>query len=302
MDEEKLRTELGASLWRLVTAVGAPLVTAEEITVVPANGMRKTYRLRFADGQTLKGRSFRTPVLAEVARRIHERAGVSLLARLLAHRGEAVLEEWIAGEVLVQGRVGPALLQRAGQTLGSLHRCPPPATDDLDFHPLDIQGWARKTAENLRALRDRGSISSRRADRLRQLVRSCMPSTATLGVVHRDLCPENLLTDPSGRLVSVDNGSLTIGTIDEDLCRVWYRWPMNAEEQRAFVDGYREYGDPAGFRQPSPFWVMVVMIDSARARLGVSASMAATVLHRFDQFLAEKGYECSADLPIRGSA
>jgi thiamine kinase-like enzyme len=301
MDEQKLRTQLGASLWRLVTAVGAPLVTAEEITVVPANGMRKTYRLRFADGRTLKGRCFRTPVLAEVARRIHERAGSSCLARLVAHHGEAVLEEWIAGEVLVQGRVGLAHLRRAGQMLGSLHRCSPPVTDDLDFRPLDIQGWARKTAENLRALRARGSISSRRAERLGQMVRSCMPSTATLGVVHRDLCPENLLTDAGGRLVSVDNGSLTIGTIDEDLCRVWYRWPMNAEEQGAFVDGYREYGDPDGVRRPSPFWVVVVMLDSARARLGVSASMAATVLQRLDQFLAEKGRDLRADLPVRGS-
>jgi thiamine kinase-like enzyme len=297
MDEENLRTRLGESLWKLVTGVGTPLVEVEEITVVPA-GMRKTYRLRFGNGRALKGRCFRTPVLAEVARRIHAQAEAPFLARVVAHHEEAMLEEWIAGEALVEGRVAPPLLRRAGEMLGALHRCPPPATDDLDFRPLDTRGWVEKTAANLRALRARERISSRWAERLGRLVPSCMPPTATLGVVHRDLCPENLLEDAGGRLVSVDNGSLTIGTIAEDLCRVWYRWPMDSEERQAFADGYEHYGDADGFRRPSAFWVMVVLIDSARARLTMSPSAVATVLARLDQFLMEQGTALGADGPI----
>jgi aminoglycoside phosphotransferase (APT) family kinase protein len=300
--QEQLRDRLGESLWRLVIAVGTPLVRADEITVVPANGMPRTYRLWFEGGRTLKGRCFRTSVLAEVAWRIHKTAAAPFLARVVSHDAEAMLEEWVEGEILVEGHVGHRCVRDAGRMLGTLHCCPPPATDDIAFRPLDARGWVRKTEANLRTLRDCGVVSPECADRLQRLAMSHLPARATLGVVHRDLCPENLIRDAQHRLVSVDNGSLTIGTIEEDLCRVWYRWPMTADERAAFIDGYQEYRDAEGLSQPPVFWVVVVIVNSARARLGLTATAAAAALQRLDQFLSETQADRWASGPGGASA
>jgi hypothetical protein len=141
-----------------------------------------------------------------------------------------------------------------------------------------------------------------RADLLYGLAMAHLPATLTLGIVHRDLCPENLITDARGRLISVDNGSMTIGAIDEDLCRVWYRWPMTAGERKAFVTGYEEYRSADGFGQPSLFWVVVVIVNSARARLRSSATAAAAALQRLDKFLSEKQANPQAQGMLRGPA
>ena len=91
------------------------------------------------------------------------------------------------------------------------------------------------------------------------------PEECEIGVVHRDLCPENLVRGREGRLFCVDNGSLSIGAIAEDLCRVWYRWPMKSDERQAFAEGYSAFGDPTAFCQPSTFW-MVAVVDQLSAR------------------------------------
>ena len=283
---EPTETKLGEALSRLVAGVGSPLVRAEEITVLPsARTARRTYRLWFADGRCLKGRRFMSPVLAMVARRIHETAGAPFLPRMVAQDGDAMLEEWIEGEALIAGQVNPAVISECGRMLGVLHACPAPSTADLDFKPLDLDGWAKKLRDNLAQLTDAGILTPSRARQLDDLATSDRPDRLSLGIVHRDLCPENLVQDAHGRLFWVDNGSLVVGAIEEDLCRVWYRWPMGLAEQQAFADGYRRYRDARGFCQPSRFWAIVVVTNSARVRAGNSLSDAVVATHRLDRFL-----------------
>lgn len=277
---------MGESLWALVATLGTPLVRAETITGIPANGARETFRLRFEDGGSLKGRRFRTAAHAEVVWRVLASRTAPFLGRAVAHRDEAMLEEWVEGDILVQGRVDQRLVRAAGQMLGTLHGLPPPSSDGIDFQPLDSHAWVRKTAENLRTLRDRGLATTTQVDLLQTLLLSRLPAAAPIGIVHRDMCPQNLIADASERLMSVDNGSLTVGAIDEDLCRVWYRWPMTTDERVAFLDGYRECRDADPLYRPSLFWTIVVVANSARARLGLSAAAAATTFRRLDRFVS----------------
>lgn len=280
---EELRNQVGESLWGLASAVGTPLIGADEITVVPAGGMRRTYRLRFADGSTLKGRCFRTASRAEIVWRILVGPAAFCFGRAISHDGEAMLEEWVDGATLVQGTVAPSLVREAGRMLGRLHGCPLPRFDDVDFQPLDAAGWLEKTEANLSALTGRGLLTAARARHLRELAASQRPAIAPLGIVHRDLCPENLIVDARGRLRSIDSGSATVGVIDEDLCRVWYRWPMTPEERALFVEGYQEERGSADIREPSTFWAIVVLVNSARARLGLSTAAAEAVLQQLDR-------------------
>lgn len=100
------------------------------------------------------------------------------------------------------------------------------------------------------------------------------------GVVHRDLCPENLVVEAGGRLLSADNGSLTIGAIEEGPSRVGCRRPMDAAERQAFAEGYGAHADPAPFLHPRRFRIIAVLSNSARVRLGLSRAEAAAVLDR----------------------
>ena len=276
------RDQMGESLWSLVASVGTALVEVEELGRRARDDPRRTYRLRFADGSTLKGRRFPSVERATLLWRIHAGAAAQYLTRAVAQEGDGLLEEWVDGESLAQGQVGERLLQEAGRMLGVLHTCPVASIDDLTFEPLDGGAWARKTVDAVRLLRQRRLISGDRAEWLAAQAMSDQPSDVTMGIVHRDLCPANLIVNRHGRLISVDNGTMTVGAIDHDLCRVWYRWPMTPAERGAFNRGYREHRDAEVPERPSNFWAIAVIVNSARTRLALSERSAVDALRRLD--------------------
>ena len=168
--------------------------------------------------------------------------------------------------------------------LGTLHRQPIPPLDDTGFVPFAMTDWIEQLQQCLLQLVEAKLLSLEYADQLKQLAMTEQPSDLATSVVHRDLCPENLVRDDNGKLFSIDNGSMVVGSIEEDLCRVWYRWPMNTEEQQAFAQGYRKHGDPSGMVQPSLFWRIVVITKSACVRLVQSKQAANTALARLNEF------------------
>jgi aminoglycoside phosphotransferase (APT) family kinase protein len=274
---------MGESLRSLIATVGTPLLAAEEIGTRAEGDRRRAYRLRFADGSTLKGRRYPSIERAAVVWRIHQGDAARLLARAVAHDGDAMLEDWVAGESLATAPVSERHLQEAGRMLGALHTCPVPSVADLSFEPFDVQVWARKTVESVDILQRRALLSLGHAEALSAIATSERPADVPAGIVHRDLCPTNLLVTTGGRLVSVDNGTMTIGSRDHDLCRVWYRWPMTANERAAFNAGYGEHRASGLPDRPSRFWATVVIVNSARTRLALSEASAAAALMRLDE-------------------
>lgn len=277
------REQLGESLAALVSALGSPVMRVEPITTLPADG-RQTFRFWLADGRCLKGRRFKSATRAETVWRILTVANVGFLGHAVAHRGDAIVEEWIEGHPLVHGQVNDRLMREAGRLLGTLHSIPPPPTGDLGFEPLDAGAWLRKSTASLQALQEARLIPAARVRMLLEAMTTQMPATVRTGTIHRDLCPENLIADTSRRLISVDNGTMSVGSIEYDLCRVWYRWPMTARERTVFNEGYRELGEAGDVGAPAPFWALVVILNSARVRLGVSSERAAAALSRLDEF------------------
>lgn len=286
---QQRRERMGEALWSLISAVGTPLVEVEQIGSRAPDDPRSTYRLRFADGSTLKGRRFPSVERATLVWRIHASAAAPFLARAVAHEGDALLEEWAEGVSLAQGQVSERLVEEAGRMLGVLHMSQVPATDDLAFEPFDGPTWARKTADNVRTLERHGLLASGRAEWLMAQVMSDQPDDVPMGIVHRDLCPANLLVNTKGRLVSVDNGTMTLGALDHDLYRVWYRWPMTPLERAAFNRGYREHRDAGIPERPSRFWATAVIVNSARMRLALSERAAVEALRRLEAVVPVAG-------------
>jgi Ser/Thr protein kinase RdoA (MazF antagonist) len=279
MTDEELAEQIGEGLAKLVARIGARVIRAQKITTLALNNSRRTYRIWLADGRQVKASHYVTERFGKVAGRIRQAVGDSFFPALVAERGNAVMEEWIAGEVL-SGRVTVEGLRECGRILGRLHGRAVPEVDDLGFAPLGMTAWFEKMRGNLAGLVDGKVLEKDVAQMLEEVAQREMPKAQRLGIVHRDMCPENLVRDAYGRLFVVDNETLTIGSIEEDLCRVWYRWPMTATEREAFAGGYAEVSDPAAFENPALFWRIVVVVNSAGFRLSVSPQAAKAAMER----------------------
>lgn len=280
MHDDQLLDRLGSDLAALVRDVDASLVGADQITSMPANtGTRGSWRLRFADGRTLKGRCFESAARAAQVATLREALTTSPFVDVVDHRGAAMLEEWVDGEVLDAAATTLDQARASGRMLGQLHACTPPIGVLRDGEIDRGATWMRRIREHLGVLLDAKAVTPDLAAAIDACAAAHTPTEVRTGIVHRDLCPDNIVVDAGGALRWVDAGTLTVGAIDEDLCRVWYRWPMLAAHREAFIEGYAEAGpgDATMLRRPSEFWLIVVLCGSARYRLAGGQDVATIV-------------------------
>ncbi len=241
----------------------APLVRCESISRHgAARETRDTFRLDFADGVTLKGRRLPSPATAKRVEAVVARLDPERFPHVVARRGAALVEEWIPGEPLDRQGWGPAHLRWAGETLGRVHRIDPPRQRT----PLWLRARKALLSLHLRRLAGAGALRAADALRLRDLALANAPGDTDFTLVHRDLCPENIVVDPKGRLFCVDNAAARGGAPDEDLARTCYRWPLDDRACAEFLDTYRAYRDPRGFVEHRRFWMVAALSHASWIR------------------------------------
>ena len=258
-------------------AVGAPLdavraflgATVVEVTPVsrvrPADAVRGAVRVRLADGRLVKLRRASTEAQARDVAALLEALDEPALPRALFVSGRVLVEPWVEG-VPLDGH--PELVRHAetlGALLGRVHtarvagRAPSRTTASTD--PVRAR-FERHVADLAAA----GVLLAADADRARALVAATLPALAEVGVVHRDLCAENVVVTPAGRAVVVDNESVRVAELDGDLGRTFARWPMDAAVRAAFLAGYAPHRDPAAAQRDERAWRTLAVTKSLHVR------------------------------------
>jgi aminoglycoside phosphotransferase (APT) family kinase protein len=282
---------LGKDLEALVRGLSAPLVRCEPVSRHGATReSRETFRLDLADGSTLKGRRLRAAAVAESVQAFAALLDPARFTRILARHGAALLEEWIAGEALDRLPGEPAHLAWAGETLGLLHLVRAPRRRATTW----LRARRELLSRHLARLADGGALPRKDALRLRDLALAHAPGEIELGLVHRDICPENIVVDREGRLRCVDNVTARVGAPDEDLARTCYRWPLDGRALGEFLAAYRPHRDPGPFLLHRRFWMIAALSHATWIRHSRGYARADVPLR---QLLSELG-----DVPCCASA
>src|SRR4030095_9232601 len=120
---------------------------------------------------------------------------------------------------------------------------------------------------SLRALLAAKAVEESLAACLRAAAAERDPRIAPAGIIHTDLCAENLVVDPAGIVRAVDNEALRTGPTGFDLARFWYRWPMSASAWDTYVSAYARLADPEPALAHFAFWKLAAVLHSARVRV-----------------------------------
>jgi len=256
--------ELGSAASALIAGLGSRVRSFVLLTPLHASTTpRRSYRLDLEDGRTVKLRRSRTAERAGIYVGLVQDLRDPRLASVLAHCQDLTIEEWVGGVPLSAAPVEPEHLVAAADLLASLHTARRRAVRDL---PVTLPtGPVRATLEaDLRLLLDAGTIDARTERSLRAAIARDDPGTAGAGVIHGDLCPENLVVDVHGVLRAIDNESLHRGLVGFDLATVAYRWPMTAEEWQGYLAAYARVADPGPVLRHFTFWSIAAVAKSAR--------------------------------------
>ncbi len=257
---------LGADLWALVEAQGGQLVAAAPIGTLRSRlRPRAAFRLRLADGRVLKGRRVNDEASAVRVERLSRLLEPRHFPRLLARRGAALLSEWADGMPVPSTDNAADLCRQVGGLQGRLHRLAASA-DEISPARERWHHWSRRLEQDLDVLVTSSCIDRATAARAMAMAVRGAPADVDLGLVHGDLCPENLVLH-DGVVRVVDTEDLRIYACDHDLARTWLRWPMGPAERQAYYDGYGQHRSWRGFDEHFTHWAVIVLVESASFRL-----------------------------------
>jgi aminoglycoside phosphotransferase (APT) family kinase protein len=279
-----LEPTVGPDLAFLARRRGVPLAGVTVVSRWPsASRQTGAFRLEFGDGSVLKGHRLANRRRAFLVERLLGLAGPPF-PQVVARRGAAVLVPWIPGTALSSIEASPAILEECGRVLGALHGQPVPAWRTL---PVRGPGQVRIQCRiDLGLLAGVGAIEETMAHRADEAAAAHAPDRATTGVIHNDFCAENIVIDPAGTPVPVDNATMTFGPHDLDLARTWHRWPMTPPQAAAFFGGYQQERASESFRRHAAFWIICALAGAAANRVRAGVGGVEPPLERLAEFLA----------------
>lgn len=282
-----LMLDLGPGGAELLAWLGSPVREAAVLTTLGLSAtQRVAYRVDLADGRTVKLRRAATEERARCFTQLAAAVGDPRLARVLARRGDVTLEEWIPGTSLDRLELRDAHLAEGAGLLAAIHLADVPAGFPR-ARAVSTEAARAGIETALRSLLAAKAVEESLAWRLRAAAAERDPRTARAGIIHTDLCAENLVVDPDGMVRAVDNEALRIGPTGFDLARVWYRWPMSASAWATYVSAYARLADPEPALAHFAFWQLAAVLHSARVRVRRGIAAAEVPLARLRALASE---------------
>jgi len=253
----------------------------------PADARRSVYRIDLEPGHTIKARLVPDE---ETARRLFEicRDLPDAFAPVFGCYGAVLLEDWIDGEELGDRPPSDAHLVDAGSLLAHLH-----ATPTVAGHPVhdmrSTAAWRDEAEAGLRQILAAGGLDEQDASLIRGALERLDPGQAIFGLVHTDLCGENVVVDRAGRLRVVDNERVGIDALGFDVARTWYRWALPTPAWERLRSTYAARAPFAEPLETFGFWSVVAVAHSAALRLRKDRARAHVPLDRLRRMAADIG-------------
>lgn len=296
---EAFEVQLGLDLWELIDALGVPVVEVREVTTIPpSDGLRGSFHVTLADGQTLKARRLRTPGDVERVTRLSSLLDPQFFPPIVAHRGCGLLTRWIPGVSIRSDHWTATDLRTCGRVHGAMHRLPVPReVEQLRRSPMRSE---QRLEQLLDELVERRALDADQTNAVHDLASLTAPPTESTAICHRDFCGDNMIISAPGRVCIVDNETIAVDSPEYDLARTWYRWTMTPTQQRAYADGYGAHEHLARFAAHFLHWALVVLIESAAYRARAGAATMRVPLERLTSLLSSDGRNESFPRILRG--
>ncbi len=258
---------LGREIVEAVENLGDDIASAEEITRCPKPGsQRACFRVKFANGRSVKARRFVSAEKRESVTRLRAALDRLPFSRIIASYGAATIEEWIPGSPIDADNIGVEVIRDQATLLGRLHSRHVP--DELHAGKIrDWTGYSDRLRKQVLALVEQRHISSMTIEALLDHAGEDPGQSLECGIIHTDFHPGNMVLNPAGEVWVVDNEDIRLGLFDYDIARCWIQWPMTEAQRDVFCTAYTDFRSLDTFFASQRFWSVCALVNSAYLRV-----------------------------------
>lgn len=184
----------------------------------------------------------------------------------VVHAGSCFLvERWIEGRPILPSDVDGDFMYSLGDLVGAF------ATQPCDLQAESERlrsgvGLETKLQRLLVEFQDQGVLPPAICEQLLKRAVGNIPFRVDSGFVHLDIKPENIVKTSNG-IVFIDNETVSLGSLDYELARLWGFWKLTPHERSRFLEGYRNHRCTKSFVLHELFWSIFSMIGSLRYRV-----------------------------------
>jgi thiamine kinase-like enzyme len=223
---------------------------------------KRAYRVSFEDGSKAKARVLmggdHAARWCELRRSV---GGRMFLSSMLWSEGNAVLEEWIEGDVLPRTAPQDHLLEEPAGVLARMHQIEVPGRG-----VVDASAEVRTYGPLLSSLALASAISTEAELQLAAKLSRLAPARMHVGLAHHDFCGENLVLQSSRGVVSIDHEWMRVGSLDFDVARAIRQWSLPDAGSDVFLRRYAAAGGPVDIANLD-FWLLANDIFASEVRV-----------------------------------
>lgn len=224
----------------LLLSWGKTPVGISDVTGRASVAEKRAYRVSFEDGSQAKARVLlgadHAARWCELRRSV---GGQICLSSMLWSEGDAVLEEWIEGDVLPRTAPQDHLLEEPAGVLAQIHQI-----DVSGRGVVEACAEVGTYSPLLSSLALASAISTDAEHQLAAKLNRLAPARMHVGLAHHDFCGDNLVLHSSRGVVSIDHEWMRVGSLDFDVARAIRQWNLPDAGIDVFLRGYAAAGGP----------------------------------------------------------
>lgn len=260
----------------LIEAQASKVLIIKSISSIDTDVLNKNvYKIIFEDHTLIKGRTYTNEFHAKKVYELSNYLKDLNVSKPLAILGKSMLLEWIKGYSPRPGELNLNQVGACGKLMAHIHLTPLPKITKNKYKHLalndngDNDDMNRFIFDQIELLNSLNMLTKPEGDKLKEIILDNYIGDIKLTLVCGDLCRENLVINKYNDLFLVDTENLTIDTIEYDLARSLYRWPMNKNERTAFINGYMSATGYFEFNDSFIYWMIRVLVKSAVFRSNI---------------------------------
>jgi thiamine kinase-like enzyme len=187
--------------------------------------------------------------------------------RILFHKSNMVIVEWLEGQILNSEQITEGDIQNIAKLQAGIHKA------HIKIDRTEVLGqWKKSVAKWLALIKDNKLLSREDIEKIEGLLEGLLSKKIRLSLIHSDFNLDNLIRTKRGWF-SIDNELLQVGITGYDFGKPVINWLKSDERIKVYLDAYDKVSSVDFYRKDEHLYQLLFLIKMIVSRFRKKQSL-----------------------------